>query len=186
MCFILQEAILGYIEHFLGYVPQFLGNSLMFSHEILCISSSLHSDGHYEKKIFGSCATCRLFWLCFSVQNGSVLFSCNFSRIFYYSGRLRMKKTSIASCCLLLGTIFRYFRPILSISPCQNVQYQRPIWNQNVYKTKNRLQSPAPTQIQIWFQVFHDGGPYHVETGRSIDLLYKSMDWFLYDRDFRH
>ena len=50
MCFILQEAILGYIEHFLGYVPQFLGNSLMFSHEILCISSSLHSDGHYEKK----------------------------------------------------------------------------------------------------------------------------------------
>lgn len=67
MCFILQEAILGYIEHFLGYVPQFLGNSLMFSHEILCISSSLHSDGHYEKKIFGSCATCRLFWLCFSV-----------------------------------------------------------------------------------------------------------------------
>ena len=67
MCFTLQEAILGYIEPFLGYVPQFLGNSLMFSHEILCISSSLHSDGHYEKKIFGSCATCRLFWLCFSV-----------------------------------------------------------------------------------------------------------------------
>ena len=53
MCFILQEAILGYIEHFLGYVPQFLGNSLMFSHEILCISSSLHSDGHYEKKYLG-------------------------------------------------------------------------------------------------------------------------------------
>ena len=32
--------------------------------------------------------------------------------------------------------------------------------------------------------IVYDGGPYHVET--SLDLLCKSMDWFLYDRDLRH
>ena len=31
--------------------------------------------------------------------------------------------------------------------------------------------------------LFHDGGPYHMET--SPDLQSKSMDWFLYDRDLR-
>ena len=29
--------------------------------------------------------------------------------------------------------------------------------------------------------LFHDGGPYHLETS---PLIYS--DWFLYDRDFRH
>ena len=37
--------------------------------------------------------------------------------------------------------------------------------------------------------LFHGGGPYDIETNplisrnQSIDLLCKSMDWFLYDRD---
>ena len=30
--------------------------------------------------------------------------------------------------------------------------------------------------------LFHDAGPYHLET----NLLCKSKDWFLYDRDLRH
>ena len=35
--------------------------------------------------------------------------------------------------------------------------------------------------------LFHDGGPYHIETWhQSIDLQIKSMDWILYDRDLRH
>ena len=33
------------------------------------------------------------------------------------------------------------------------------------------------------FWPFHDGGRYHIET---IDLLRKSMDWFLYDIGLRH
>ena len=28
-------------------------------------------------------------------------------------------------------------------------------------------------------------GPYHIETNQSIDLLCKSLDWFVYDRDLR-
>ena len=31
--------------------------------------------------------------------------------------------------------------------------------------------------------LFHDEGPYHIETS---SLLCKSMDWFLHDRDLRH
>ena len=31
-----------------------------------------------------------------------------------------------------------------------------------------------------------DRGPYYTETSSLIDLLYKSMDWFLYDRNFHH
>ena len=43
--------------------------------------------------------------------------------------------------------------------------------------------------IYVKLKLFHDGSPYHIETSPliwSIDLLSKSIDWFLYDRDLRH
>ena len=38
------------------------------------------------------------------------------------------------------------------------------------------------------FKVFHAGGPYHIGTSPicSTDLLWKSMDWFLHDKDLRY
>ena len=40
--------------------------------------------------------------------------------------------------------------------------------------------------IIISTKLFHEGGPYQIETSPLIckAMLYKSMDWFLYNKDF--
>ena len=38
-------------------------------------------------------------------------------------------------------------------------------------------------EIAWKLELFHGGGPYHIETS---PLQSKSVDWFLYDRDFRY
>ena len=37
--------------------------------------------------------------------------------------------------------------------------------------------------LKCKFQLFHDVGPDHIESSL---LIFKSMDWFLYNRDQRH
>ena len=42
-----------------------------------------------------------------------------------------------------------------------------------------------PLYILYQNDFFHDGGPYHIEN-QYTDLLCKSMDWFLLNKDLRH
>ena len=42
-----------------------------------------------------------------------------------------------------------------------------------------------PLYILYQNYFFHDGGLYHIEN-QYIDLLCKSMDWFLLNKDLRH
>ena len=61
-------------------------------------------------------------------------------------------------------------------------------------KLKQVISNGRWNVLSVWqfcgtrYKLFHDGGPYHIETAPLIcaDLLCKSMDWFLYDRDLRH
>ena len=36
------------------------------------------------------------------------------------------------------------------------------------------------------YTLFHDGGPYHIETSSLICIANLLADWFLYDRDLGH
>ena len=55
----------------------------------------------------------------------------------------------------------------------------------NMYILSQNTQSIHGFLIRDGSQPFHDGGRYHIEN-QPIDLLCKSIDWFLYDIGLRH